>query len=277
MVMRLRSLYSCMAATFISGLVFHLIFANHAVAQPQKPSYLISTMNALVITTPEIAWTQNKGSSSVWTNETTISRPPKPKGPRRPKIRARLLTLEYRILKRSKDGTPIETSPTAIFQNDDALQLRIKVNQDGYLHIIQNREGADGELVFPDSRINDGNNFVKSNQEIVIPSNCPPRSKYLDEQGNCWFGVEGLAGREIYTIIFSREAVPDVMNQIPREGGAIKQQDIKRIKESANQITSRPDLSPRQGGGAGRYIQWVTNFNRNNNEELVKRVVLNHN
>ncbi|HVG19904.1 MAG TPA: DUF4384 domain-containing protein [Blastocatellia bacterium] len=192
-----------------------------------------------------------------------------------------MLTLEYRILKRSHNGTPIETSPTAIFQNDDALQLRIKVNQDGYLHIIQNREGADGELVFPDSRINNGNNFVRKNQEIVIPSNCPTAkspdgSSYVDEQGNCWFDVQGLAGSEVYTFIFSREAVPEVMNQISIVGGVVKRQDLTRIKRSANQITSRPSLSPRQGGGAGRYVQWVTNKDPKNNEELIEKIALNH-
>ena len=264
--MRIRPLYLWVIAMTVSGLALPTASFSQSALHPRYILVLQNKQGGKV-----------SKSSNVWVDEKTIQRPQKVRVPRRQRIiRAPLLTLEYRIFKQSKDGTAIETSPSAIFQNEDALQLRIKVNQDGYLHIIQNRDGADGEILFPDSRINNGNNFVRKNQEIIIPSNCPPGSRHLDEQGNCWFNVEGLAGSEIFTLIFSREAVPEVINRIATAGGSVRQQDIRRIQESANQVTSRPNLSPQQGGGAGRYAQWVTNNNRNNNEELVKRIVLNH-
>jgi len=264
-----------MTATIISGLVFFIIFANYAVAQPHKSSYLISVMDGLTNTVTIAPGAQNRGSSSVWTNETTISRPRKPRELRRPKvIRAPLLTLEYRILIQTDDGSAVETSPSTIFRTGDRLQLRIRTNQDGYLHIIQNSEGRDGELVYPDRRINNGKNFVRKNQVTIIPARCEQR--FLDERGNCYFQLFGPAGREFYTVIFSREALPDVMSRITVIGGVVQRQDIERIKKSPNQNTSRPDRSPQEGGGAGGYAIWVTNNNSRNNEELIEKIVLNH-
>jgi hypothetical protein len=196
--------------------------------------------------------------------------PGQPRGRRRV-IRAPLLTLEFRVLKQSEEGTPVEINPNAIFYTGDQLQLRIKPNQDGYLHIIEHTDGHDGEIIFPETRINNGQNFVKKNQEIIVPSNCEEIRK-----DNCWLQVQPPTGREIFTVIFSREASPAVMDQINRMGAGIKLSEIAKIKESASKRTSRPNLPPERGGGAGRYVIWVSNADSRNNEELIAKIVLNH-
>jgi hypothetical protein len=218
---------------------------------------------------------QGKGatSPSIWTKETMITRPALPGQPRarRRVIRAPLLTIEFRVLKQGEDGSAVEINPGAIFYTGDQLQLRIKPNQDGYLHIIQHTEGHDGEIIFPETRINNGQNFVKKNEEIIVPSNCEEIRK-----DNCWLLVGPPTGREIFTVIFSREASPAVMEQINRLGASVKLAEITKIKESASNKTSRPNLPPEKGGGAGRYVIWVSNADSKNNEELVARIVLNH-
>lgn len=213
---------------------------------------------------------KKKGAESpnVWTNETMIRRPRKPG--RRP-LKAPLLTLEYRILKEAENGAAVETSPNAVFYTGDRLQLRIKTNQDGYLHIIQGNDGKDGEMIFPDSRINNGENSVMKNKELIVPFKCASTRK-----DDCWYQFGPTAGREIFTVIFSREANPEEISRIDRRDGVVKWRDIAAIKENARTPTSRPNLSPKQGGGAGRYIQWVTNLDKGNNEELIKKVMLNH-
>ncbi len=218
---------------------------------------------------------QGKGpeSPSVWTNVITIERRASP-GRRRQIIRKPLLTLEWRIMIEGEDQTPEEVNPQTIFHTGDRIQLRVKPNQDGYLTIIQNTSGEDGDVVFPDSRIKSGKNFVKKNQEIIVPSNC--NKDYLDKNGNCWFQFLEPAGRELYTVVFSREAIPAVIGRINVVGGNVKWEEVDEIKETKKKSTSRPSLSPEKGGGAGRYAIWVTNADRKNNEELVEKIVLNH-
>lgn len=268
--MRVRSSCSWRDATKISVLILQFALATHAGASSSGVSRSATPYGAPQARTQS---KQGKGADSpnVWTNVTEIRRPPKPGRPRPPRLRAALLTLEYRILKEAENGAPIETSPNAVFYTDDRLQLRIKTNQDGYLYIIQGNDGTDGQIIFPDSRINNGENSVMKNRELVVPFKCGSNRK-----DDCWYQFGPTAGREIFTVIFSREAVPETISAITASGGVVKWRDIAAIKENARTPTSRPHLSPQQGGGAGRYIQWVTNLDSKNNEELIKKVMLNH-
>jgi hypothetical protein len=207
---------------------------------------------------------------SVWTRKVDIVRPAPP-GKRRQVIRAPQLTLEWRIFKRSADGEPEETSPNTVFHTGDHLQVRIRPNQDGYIHIIQANEGEDGEMLFPDSRINDGKNFVRRNEEIIMPTNCePPRDD------NCWWRMEPPAGREVFTVIFSREAAPKALSEVKMMGAEVSAEHIAKIKPSAKTKSVPPRPVRGRGKDAGRYAIYVTNTDRRNNEELIAKIVVNH-
>lgn len=216
-----------------------------------------------------------------WDRDVQIKRVVKPgrKAPRaRPRVeRAPLLTLEYRVMKQAEDLSPRETNPQTVFHTGDRLQLRIKTNQNGYLYIIQNTETGDGQIIFPDSRIDEGRNLVRKNEEHAIPARC--EKQYIDEQGNCWFWMEPPAGREVFTVIFSRDIISDLSDKLVDAGGKVRREVIKNLMTSSAQTlkrTSRPNLSTDQGGGAGRYVIWVTNTNSKNNEELITDIILLH-
>jgi hypothetical protein len=223
------------------------------------------------------------GSSSVWTEETKVERKVKPnRTPRRPRPKVEkvpLLTLEYRVLKRGQDGASIEANPVTTFHAKDRVRVAIKVNQDGYLYIINQTEDQNAKvvvqphLIFPDSRIKDGQNFVKMNEEVLLPSYCSPG---YDDHGVCWWKMDDKAGSEDVILIFSRDLITDLEDNTV--AGVIKPSYIAQLKSGSdqNKKTSRPDLSPSQGGGAGRYITWVTNTNPKDNEELIETISLNH-
>jgi hypothetical protein len=226
---------------------------------------------------------QTSGSSSVWTEETSVQRQPRPGRPHpRHKIeKARLLTLEYRVLERGQDGGAIEANPLTTFHSRDRIRLAIKANQDGYLYIINQTEDPSGKvvdlphLIFPDSRIRNGQNFVKTNDELMLPAYCSP--EYTDDQGRCWWWMNQTSGSEVVILVLSRDLITDLQDNIV--GGVVKADYVAHLKASSGQTlkrTSRPDISPEQGGGAGRYITWVTNTNTKDNEELIEAVRLNH-
>ena len=236
---------------------------------------LFSTVFEAGLALAQIKRKGGKGASSptVWEREIDIVRPAVVGQPRSRQriVRAPLLTIEYRVLKKGEDGSPVETNPGAVFYTGDLLQLRFKPNQDGYLHILQHTEGQDGAIIFPETRINEGKNYVKKNEELIVPFNCEEIRK-----DNCWLIMEPPTGREIFTVIFSREANPAILREINPKGATVKLAEISRIKESVSNRTSRPNLQPEKGGGAARYVIWVTNADRRNNEELVTRFELNH-
>src|SRR5215469_6440182 len=223
------------------------------------------------------------GSSSVWTEESRVERKSKPnrKARRpRPKIeKVRLLTLEYRVLKRAQDGSAVEANPITLFHAKDKVRVSIKANQDGYLYIINQTEDQTGKvvdpphLIFPDSRIKDGQNFIRMNEEILLPAFCSPG---YDDHGVCWWRMDDKSGSEDVILIFSRDLITDLEDNTV--AGVIKQSYIAQLKAGSERSkkTSRPDLSPSQGGGAGRYITWVTNTNTKDNEDLIETISLNH-
>ncbi|KAF0249483.1 MAG: hypothetical protein FD167_1113 [bacterium] len=226
-----------------------------------------------------VTQTLGQDSSLVWDKPVVVKRVSKPT--RKPVAHRRvervpLLTLEWRMLKRNNDGTSQETNPNAIFHTGDRIRLAIKANQNVYLYIVHHSQGQDGTIIFPDSRINNGENYVKKNQEYILPAYCP--TPEFDDPKDCWWKMTPPAGREEFTIICSRDMITSLPNQSSDEIGIIKLNVISELKTNSGQTlkrTSRPEFSY-QEGGSGRYITWVTNTNAKDNEDLIETIVITH-
>lgn len=220
------------------------------------------------------AMAQDQGSLT-WDRPAAVVRKPRPRRIPRPVPRAAkpkpveqvpLLTLQWRVLKVNPDGTQTETNPGATFYPGDRLRVAVKVNQPGYLTIIhQGAPDKDGAIIFPDSRINNGQNYVAKNQEFVIPSNCPAGISPKD----CALVVVPPAGMEFFTLVFSRDLISDLTMKAAQAGG-LKPQVLQELKAESGQILKRG-----QGAGTGPYAIWVVNTNTKDNEEIIETLVLN--
>lgn len=242
---RFSSLYLA-AAVVAVGLFFSLAFV--VLAQTDK-----------------LVWDKDVGTVK------RVVKPGRRPGPRRrPVIQAPLLTIQYRLIKRTEGGGFGDTSPSTVFFTGDQVKIGITPNQDGYLYIIHNTQGRDGQLVFPDSRINNGLNFVTKDTEYVVPGSCPRFQNPRD----CWYQMDDVVGREEFTLIFSRDAISSLPNRAIGDGGLIKQEIIRELRSQSSQDIEETNL--RKGIGAGNYVIWVKNKNRNDNEELIYTVGLSH-
>ena len=128
-------------------------------------------------------------------------------------------------------------------------------------YIIQEK---DLTMIFPDKRINNGQNFVKKDQRIVIPSNC---GSYQDKNGNCWFEVS--ESDDDLTLIFSRDKIDDLPNSATDDGTVtIKKAVLAEVKSGSRQQFSKtnPNVTTVQ----------FTNLNRNDNEELIIETKVRH-
>src|SRR5262245_15294791 len=84
--------------------------------------------------------------------------------PRRKKVLAPLLSMQWWLLIRNRDCHAQEVDPNAIFVTDDQLRIGSKVNQSGHLYIILNvQDSQEAILVFPEPRVNRGRNQVIKN------------------------------------------------------------------------------------------------------------------
>lgn len=191
-----------------------------------------------------------------------------------------LLTVQYRVLIRRPDGSPAESSIASVFHSGDRLRLGVTANQDGFLYVIHQKEGQDGQVLFPDSRVNNGENYVSRNQEFILPPvNCP-----AENPDECWYPVTDDPAKEYFIFVFSRDQITDLpnnpgSNDAARQAltqGVLKREVIETYLRSARlhdyKVYSRPAgaTSP-----TSRYAVWVTNINRSDNEEIILRVPLN--
>jgi hypothetical protein len=181
--------------------------------------------------------------------------------PRPAVSRVPLLAVQLRLLKVKQDGSAVETNPLSEFYANDRLRLSVKANQDGYLTIIrQSGPSEDGQILFPTSLLNDGANYVSANKEFVVPGNCSANIKASD----CAYVMPESAGKQIFTVIFSRDLILDLPDSAKTGTGAIKAQVINAIEGSSiKQLEIKQGVTP--------FAILVLNTNRNDNEEIFTR------
>lgn len=229
-------------------------------------------------------------SSTTWNQPQQVQRQVKPKRVYRPhrKYRMRpkvetapLLTVQYRVLIKRTDGSEGESSLASVFHTGDRLRLGVTANQDGFLYVVYQKEGEDGQIMFPDSRVNHGENYVSNNAEFVLPPiNCPD-----PDPNHCWYEVTADPEQEYFIIVFSRDQITDLPNSGGKPSdavkkaltsGVVKKEIIENYIKSARvqdyKIYGRPKGS---NTPASRYAVWITNTNRQDNEEIILRVPLN--
>jgi hypothetical protein len=219
---------------------------------------------------PTAVFAQGKSTANIWSDPVEIVRKPKANRTYKRRVRqgqkkkARLLTLQWQVLKQNAAKTPQPVDPDGDFYTGDALQLSIKVNQPGFIYVVD----EEGSVLFPNERINRGKNFVPQYYKIIIPSNCTPE---LMENGHCWWRLKAPRpenGRETLFVIFSRDAIKTLPNNAAEARERVKRQLISELKaDSPEAETVKPDQ---------RFVTWVTNSNLRDNEELVATLHIIH-
>src|SRR5215475_247650 len=141
-----------------------------------------------------------KEGAPAWYSVATINRISKPNRvasrPLPKRQRAPLMTVQWHVLKRLEGNKPAEADPASGFQTGDQFKLVVTANQNGYLYVINQPEGKDGVVLFPDLRISGGKNYVLRNQQYVVPSYC---AQYPDPK-DCWFELTPPSGEETLVV-----------------------------------------------------------------------------
>jgi len=227
------------------------------------PGLLVSSVNA------------QKQGAPLWYSVVSMNRVKKPDrapaGKLQPTQRAALLTLQWHLSKRVSDTREEEADASKEFQTGDKVKLAITTNQPGYLYIINQPEGKDGVLIFPDARIHKGQNYVLKDKQYVIPSFCQD----FEDPKDCWFKMTPPAGTETMIVIFSRDKFTTLPSKpySPVKRELVEQllaRSLQKVEQKTGDLTIPGQKKP------VRFATRVQNTNRKDNEELIAKIELTH-
>ncbi|HEX5704312.1 MAG TPA: DUF4384 domain-containing protein [Pyrinomonadaceae bacterium] len=112
--------------------------------------------------------------------------------------------LGYTIFMREPSGRAIRVEPTREFRNADRIRIALEPNTDGYLYIFNSENGAAPRMIFPDARLDAGENWIEAHVPVEVPS-----SEEAEERLR-WFEFYGDPGTERVFIVVTREPLSGV-------------------------------------------------------------------
>jgi hypothetical protein len=105
---------------------------------------------------------------------------------------------------RAPNGRAVRVEPSREFHNGDSVRIALEPNVDGYLYVFHTEGDGAPEMIYPDWRLDGGENWLEAHVPLEVPS-----SEETDERLR-WFTFYGNAGIERLYVVVSREPLPGV-------------------------------------------------------------------
>ena len=112
--------------------------------------------------------------------------------------------LGYTLFMRSQFGKAVRVDPAREFHNGDSVRVSLEPSIDGYLYIFHTENDGIPEMIYPDSRLDYGDNAIDAHVPVEVPS-----SEETDERLR-WFTFYGNGGVERLYIVVTRDPLPGV-------------------------------------------------------------------
>ena len=114
------------------------------------------------------------------------------------------LALGYTMFLRDVNGRAVRIDPTREFHNGDRIRISLEPNIDGYLYVFHTEGDGQPEMIFPDARLEGGENWVEAHVPMDVPSTVE-----TDERLK-WFQFYGNAATEHLFVVLTRQPLADV-------------------------------------------------------------------
>jgi hypothetical protein len=115
------------------------------------------------------------------------------------KNEAQAIGLGYTLFMKDTSGREVRVEPSREFRNGDSVRLALEPNVDGYLYIFDVENEGAPQMIYPDPRLDAGDNSVEAHVPIEIPS-----SEETDDRLR-WFTFYGSGGSEHLYVVVTRE------------------------------------------------------------------------
>lgn len=109
----------------------------------------------------------------------------------------------YTIYRKSDQGL-VNVRPSTVFHAEDQIRIVLEPNSDGYLYVFHTENGQMPEMIFPDARLNAGDNRVKAHVPYEVPS-----SRESDERFR-WFLFDQNPATERLYFVVTKNHLPGV-------------------------------------------------------------------
>jgi hypothetical protein len=140
----------------------------------------------------------------VSSRDLVVTRPSKSMSQDRPRP-ARPIGLGFTLFKRGPRDTAVRVSARREFRAGDAVRFMIESNISGYLYVFHVENDGPAKMIFPDARLQGGNNFVQAHVPREVPSSREDDSEFR------WFHFNQSVAIERFYLIVTRERLPDVL------------------------------------------------------------------
>jgi hypothetical protein len=118
--------------------------------------------------------------------------------------RAESIGLGYTVFMRDINGRAVRVDPTREFRNGDRIRISLEPNVDGYLYVFHTEGDGAPEMIYPDARLEGGENWIEAHVPMDVPSTIE-----TDERLK-WFQFYGNAATEHLYVVVTREPLADV-------------------------------------------------------------------
>ena len=114
------------------------------------------------------------------------------------------IALGYTIFMRDTNGRAVRVDPTREFHNGDRIRISLEPNIDGYVYVFHTENDGPPEMLYPDARLEGGENWLEAHVPIDIPSTLE------NDERLRWFQFYGDAGTERLYVVVTRDPLPEV-------------------------------------------------------------------
>jgi len=114
------------------------------------------------------------------------------------------IALGYTIFMRDMNGRAVRVDPTREFHNGDRIRISLEPNVDGYVYVFHTENDGPPEMIYPDARLEGGENWIEAHVPVDIPSTIE-----ADERLR-WFQFYGNDGTERLYVVVTRDPLPEV-------------------------------------------------------------------
>ncbi len=120
------------------------------------------------------------------------------------KATAQKLGLGLTLYTRDSMGLAVRADPARTFHRGDRVRILLETNTDGHLYIFNTTNGGTPVLIYPNSELDEGGNYIRSHIPFEIPSGSATEERLR------WLVFDEYAGTERLYFVFTRDPLPGI-------------------------------------------------------------------
>lgn len=207
------------------------------------------------------ALVQPSTGSEKRSNQSKPTREPLAAGPERAQ-KGSNTGLRYKIEVVGENGEISWVTSKRTFFSGERVRFHFETNVNGYLLIIHKDPSGKSAILFPDPRINNGDNYVEKGTDYIIP----PR-------GN-WFRFDQNPGKEELTVFLSQSRMEEIDKF--KEKQELEAEQARSLYDKAEQVQGDKGLYLEVAETEANQPTYVANASHDPKALLSTTIILNH-